>query len=148
MSYPSPQNTQQRNILSLKTTIQKTSNVDEELEQLLLNDLVEVEQNKIKLTKIGEEVAKKIVQNLDPSSLKIIAELKEFLNDLSQDELLAFIYFSYPDMVEESIKYEQILPKRKEIALRVYKKEKVSLEKAAEIAGLSIEAFRDLLKDE
>ncbi len=42
MSYPLQQNTQQRNSLSLKTVIQKTSNIDEELEQLLANQKAKI----------------------------------------------------------------------------------------------------------
>ena len=34
--------------------------------------------------------------------------MKSFINDLSEDEMLAFVYFSYPQMTEESIVFEGI----------------------------------------
>ncbi len=44
-------------------------------------------------------------------------------------------------MTEESIKYENIKPKRKNIALKLYAKSKISFGKALEIAGINIDDF-------
>ena len=68
---------------------------------------------------------------------------------MSKDELLAFVYFAYPtqkDLEVESIEYKNLLQKRKRLAISMYKKDKISAQKAAEIAGESFEDFFDELK--
>ncbi|HNW81239.1 MAG TPA: UPF0175 family protein, partial [Methanoregulaceae archaeon] len=66
-----------------------------------------------------------------------------FLNDLSRDEILLFSYVSYPDFIEKSAVYERVIRKRIPAAISLYEKEKVSLEKAAFLAGLPVEEFLD-----
>lgn len=117
-----------------------SENADADLEQLKIEGLVEAN-GKIKLTTKGIEVANRLKLKTSQQSSEIISEMKAFLNDLSEDEMLGFIYFSYPKMVIESIKFERIKEKRQEVALSLYRKRKVSLGKAAQIAGLSQEVF-------
>ena len=114
---------------------------DEELEQLESAEVVEKEGNKLKLTSLGQEIARKINDNTNIEEMQMIEDFKDFLNDLTEEELLGFIYFSFPDMTEESIKYENIKPKRKNIALKLYAKSKISFGKALEIAGINIDDF-------
>jgi uncharacterized protein YwgA len=78
-----------------------------------------------------------------PEEIEAIADFKEFLNDLTRDELLLFTYVSYPKFKEESAVYEQVIRKRIPTAVSLYKKGKVSLEKAAFLAGLPVEQFLD-----
>jgi uncharacterized protein YwgA len=75
--------------------------------------------------------------------IEAIADFKEFLNDLTMDELLLFTYVSYPKFKEESAVYERVIRKRIPTAVSLYKKGKVSLEKAAFLAGLPVEQFLD-----
>jgi len=70
-----------------------------------------------------------------------LAIIKSELNDLTEDELLGFIYFTFPEMTIESVKFEKIKPKRMNIALSLYAKSKISLGKALEIAGMNIDTF-------
>jgi uncharacterized protein YwgA len=113
---------------------------DADLEQLKIEGLVDMN-GKIGLTAKGQEVANRLKLKTSKETAEIISEMKAFLNDLSQDELLGFIYFSYPNMTLESIKFDRIKAKRGEIAISLYRKKKVSLGKAAQIAGLSQEDF-------
>ena len=48
-------------------------------------------------------------------------------------------------MTEESLVKDKIWAKREKLALGLYKKQKVSLEKAVEISGLNYNDFLDLL---
>ena len=85
-------------------------------------------------------------QDSEPEVLQQIAEFKELLNDLTYDELLAFVYFSHPSLEEiigESSWYEEFLPIRERLAISLYEKDKVSAQKAAQIAG---EYLGDFLK--
>jgi predicted HTH domain antitoxin len=75
--------------------------------------------------------------------IEAILDYKEFLNDLTQDELLLFTYVSYPEFKAESAVYDRVIRKRIPIAVSLYKKGKVSLEKAAFLAGLPVEKFLD-----
>ena len=72
--------------------------------------------------------------------------VKGFLNDLSEEELLGFVYFSFPDMTKESIKLRDLEPRRQQIALRLYRRSKISMEKAAEIAGIPLDEFMKRLR--
>lgn len=117
-----------------------SENADAELEQLRIEGVVELN-GKIRLTVTGQEVAKKLETRASKETREVISEMKSFLNDMSEDELLGFIYFSYQNMVIESIKLEEITRKRGEIAISLYRKRKVSLGRAALIAGLSQEDF-------
>lgn len=71
--------------------------------------------------------------------------MKTLCHGITNDELLALTYFSFPEMTEESLVKERIFDKREKLALGLYKKGKVSLEKAVEISGLSYNDFLDLL---
>ena len=81
---------------------------DEELEQLESARVVEKEGNKLKLTGLGQEIAKIISGNTTAEEKEMIEDFKDMLNDLTEDELLGFIYFTYPEMTEESIKIKKI----------------------------------------
>lgn len=117
-----------------------SANADAELERLRTEGLVELT-GKIRLTPKGKEVAGRLEPKASKETKEILSEMKSFINDLSEDEMLGFIYFSYPNMVSESIKFQDIKAKRHQIALNLYCKRKVSIGKAALIAGLSQEDF-------
>jgi len=119
--------------------------VDEELEQLRLEGIVE--KRKLQLTPLGREIAKSLQSKVSNNFLQLVSDIKSFLNDLTEDELLGFIYFSYPYMTTESIRYKQIEENRQQIAISLYRKGKVSLGKASQIAGISQEDFIEKLRE-
>lgn len=82
-----------------------------------------------------------------PELVRVIEDFKGFLNDLSNNEILAFIYVSYPQYISESIKWDELKLNRQKFAISLFKKSKVSFGKAAEIAGLSSIDFDKILKD-
>jgi len=114
---------------------------EDELSELKKIKLVELDGKKIRLTKEGEIIARKVYSE-DLKKKQIIDRFKEFLNDLSLDELLAFIYFTYPEMTQESTVFQDIKNKRVPIAIALSRKGKISAEKGSEIAGLPIEQFK------
>ncbi len=118
--------------------------VADEAEQLSMSGLIKADPGNIRLTKEGEEAYQKIIKKAPKEEIEKIEEFKDFLNDLTKDELLAFIYFSYPSLEElekESIEYKDLLPKRKKLAISLCKKGKISAQKAAHIAGEDLEDF-------
>jgi uncharacterized protein YwgA len=118
--------------------------VANEVEELQTSNLLRITGGKFCLTEEGKFVANDLMKNTRKREIQKIEEFKELLNDLSKDEILAFIYFSYPliEIEKESIEYKDILPKRIRIALSLYKKGKISAQKAAQIAG---EDLQDLI---
>ncbi|MGD6853133.1 MAG: UPF0175 family protein [Candidatus Bathyarchaeia archaeon] len=116
---------------------------DEELDHLRIEGIVD--RTKEKLTPLGEKIKKQVEQNFPVELKDFINEIKTFLNDLTRDELLGFIYYTYPKMRVESVEFERISRIRKEIALCLFKKNKVSLGKASQIAGVIQEDFINLL---
>lgn len=105
--------------------------------------LVREERQAYHITPTGVEAIGKVRPVFTDEEIEAIADFKEFLNDLTQDELLLFVYVSHPEFTEESGVYEKVIRKRIPIAISLYKKGKVSLEKAAFLAGLPEEKFLD-----
>lgn len=122
--------------------------VQDEAEQLKMSGLIKAEPGNIKLTPDGKAAFDVLIKKSEKAEVQKIEEFKEFLNDLSKDELLAFIYFGYPitDLAKESIEYKVLLPKRKRLAISLYKKDKISAQKASQIAGEDLEEFLKELK--
>jgi uncharacterized protein YwgA len=109
--------------------------------------LVEEKYHEYHITPNGVAVLNKAKSAFTDEQVKAIQGYKEFLNDLSRDEILLFSYVSYPDFIEKSAVYERVIRKRIPTAISLYKKEKVSLEKAAFLAGLPVEKFLDHARD-
>jgi uncharacterized protein YwgA len=123
--------------------------VGKEAEELQKSKLVQVDGRKIILTPEGKTIAEVLARKSNNKEIQKIEEFKEFINDLSKDELLAFIYFSDPlpeEIAKESVEYKDLLPKRKMLASSLYRKDKISAQRAAQIAGESLEDFLEGLK--
>lgn len=116
---------------------------DEELDHLRIEGIVAKE--KEKLTPMGEVIKTRLEKQFPSDIKQFISEMKSFLNDLTKDELLGFIYYTYPKMRVESLEFERIAGIRKAIAFSLFRKGKVSLGKAAIIAGLSQEDLIEML---
>lgn len=77
--------------------------------------------------------------------LNVLEDFKLFLNDLTDDEVLTFVYVSYPNYIEELIKWEELQPKRLNIAISLLRKNKISYYKAVEVSGLNNQDFEKIL---
>lgn len=119
--------------------------VDSELENLEILGLA-AENGEIKLTEKGKDLYAALLKIASIEKLELIEEIKEELNNLNEDELLAYIYFSFPETTKEAVRFENIEKKRVKLAMSLYEKEKVSLGKASEIAGMDIKGFMDYLR--
>ena len=62
----------------------------------------------IALTQIGKEIAQELYKNEDEKLLHILNVYKDFLNSMTRNELLAYIYSAYPDTAKESTEYENL----------------------------------------
>lgn len=118
---------------------------DDALEDLVQMDLVEKKSGNYRLTITGQRLYSYMRPKKELET--VINDFKEFLDDLSQDELLAFVYVTYPDFVDESVKWEEIQRNRVPLAISLLKKQKVSFSKAAEIAGVPTLEFSQILQE-
>jgi uncharacterized protein YwgA len=108
--------------------------------------LVVEREQEYKITIAGRAALNQARHIFSKEEIEAIADFKEFLNDLTQDEILLFVYVSYPKFCQESAVYQRVMRKRIHTAVSLYRKGKVSLEKAAFLAGISIEQFLDKIK--
>jgi predicted HTH domain antitoxin len=122
-----------------------SENANAELDQLRIEGLVHLN-GKICLTIEGKNAAQRVKVKASQQTKEILEEMKSFINDLSEDEMLAFVYASYPTMTEESILWDEIKQKRIQLAISLYAKNKLSLGKAAFVAGISQEDFLEKAK--
>ena len=118
--------------------------IAEEFNQLIFEKIINIRYPH-NLSLHGTNIAEILINEISEEEREIIEDMKNFVNDLTDDDLLGFIYFSYPNFTEESIKYEKIKEKRVDIALSLYEKNKTSLGKASIISGLNQEEFIHLL---
>ena len=124
-----------------------SESVEYAMEHLLSYKLAEKKMGAYVITQFGVEVFEELKDRLSGDKLEAIEDFKVFLNDLSQKELLVFIYGSFPEFTAESGIKEDVYKDRVPVAITLYKKAKVSLEKAASLAGMSLEDFIDVLSD-
>ena len=121
--------------------------LEEALDQLKFYDMIRFNKNEIELTDFGKEVFGFIKNKTIDKEINAIDEIKGLFNDMSNDELLVFVYTSVDkSLITESLEFERVMRKRVPLAVSLYKKGKVSLGKAAEIAGMTVEAMMRLLK--
>lgn len=120
--------------------------LDWNLDQLEAVGLLEKKDSAFILTDSGRECARLASDRMGAPRREQAAELKELLNDLSKDELLALVYSLYPDMTVESDELKGLQPKREAIAVRLFARGKVGLERGARIAELPVQSFASLLR--
>ena len=119
--------------------------VAEEFDQLISEKIIK-KKFPHDLSIYGKTIANNLEREISIEEKQIIEHMKDFLNDLTDDELLGFIYFSYPEFTQESIKYDKIKKNRIDIAISLYEKNKISLGKAALISDLNQEELIRRLK--
>lgn len=126
-----------------------SEDVDAALSDLRISGLVdEGRGGRIRLTDEGRALFDDLRAEIPDDVKDRIEESKDFFDDMTDDELLVFIYSVYPDMATESVVRERVMNKRVPLAKKLYLREKVSLERAAQLAGLKITEFRRELQAE
>ena len=87
----------------------------------------------VSITPVGRRVAEAIAEGEDGDTLDAIDSCKDMLNDLPADEVLAYVYSSYPRMAAQSVVYDRIRGSMERHIMSMLKKEKISSERAAEL---------------
>lgn len=120
--------------------------VEEIKDQYQISKYVDASKGGICLTSKGEKLASQIWQLVEPQTQKLVQDIKEEFNDMTEDELLLFMYVTYPDTAESSDVRDRILKERLPLSVSLLKKGKVSLQKAAELAGMNLSDFMNKIE--
>ena len=76
----------------------------------------------------------------------IYEEIIDLFKDTTDDEILAIFYYKLYDQIKILKPLKRIESNRKKLALSLYKKGKISIGAASEIAGMNIKDFMEMLK--
>lgn len=87
----------------------------------------------ISVTQLGREVAGRIADGEDRRTLDRIDRYKEVFNDMTADELLTYVYSSYPDMAARSPTYDRVMSDKERHTVSMLVGGKIALGRAAEI---------------
>lgn len=112
---------------------QYSETIDQELQYLEQNGVLCNAHGEIALTETGREIAKDVTKNTTSDILKAFIKYKEIFNDLTNKELLAYVYSAYPNMAKESVEYENLRPNMEDHIMSLVKKHKISAQRAAEL---------------
>ena len=121
--------------------------VDEVEDQFYISEFAERIGDSLKLSLEGRKLAEEVWIRTSEEEKQIASGVKTLLNDMSQLELLGFIYTEYPETAINSEKKLEVEARRLDIAISLLQKGKVPLEKAAEIAKQPVEAFLQRLRE-
>ena len=86
------------------------------------------------LTENGKTAAKEAFSDFDENTQASFKRVYELLSGLTSDEILFIVYTMYPGMAIYSTVYDRILANKVRIAKSIYRKNKLSLKKLAELA--------------
>lgn len=115
------------------------------LEVLLLDRLVEESERGLTLSQHGWSRAKAVWRKLSSEERRVLADVASFVNRMSEDELLLYVYAVY-GYSEKSDVIDRLLHRRRELALSMFRKGLVSIGLAARIAGEPLPRFVEYLR--
>ncbi len=117
--------------------------VERNLESLNQEDFLKEDKKGFQLNSLGKEYLNS--RNFNEVDHDLIEDMKKLFNGLTSDEVCALTYFTFPETTSESVILDKIIKNRKKLALSLYKKNKISVEKASEIAGIPLKDMYQLL---
>jgi len=116
-------------------------------EQLKVSDYIQQDREGLKLTEKGRQIASKLWETTDEKERQMIVDVKSLLNDLSRIEILVFIYQAFEGFTDNSVIKEEVERNRLPVAISLFRKRKVSLERASEIANIPVQKFISILQE-
>ena len=118
--------------------------VDDEAGRLARSGLIGLDGGRFELTPEGRAAFDVLKIDMD-GELESVEDLKGRFNDLTQDEIAVLAYFSQPDLGDGPAGCAD-LKTRERLAVSMYRKRKISAQKAAQIAGMYLGDFIDGIK--
>lgn len=99
----------------------------------------------LQLSPRGRGIAKHMWDEAAEGQKQMISEIKSFLNEMTYWELIAYSYSAHPETASQSDIKPGFRKNRMSAAVNLFKRKKVSLKKAASIAGKSVDEFEQIL---
>ena len=92
--------------------------------------------NRIGITAAGVKIAEVLAQR-EPEMFKVVARYKTMFNDMTTDEVLAYVYATYPDMAQKSLVSKRIKSGMDKHVMSMLRKRKITSGRAAMLLGKS-----------
>lgn len=108
-----------------------------ELDDLTEMGVLRYVHDKIETTSMGKDIAKELLKSERREIVDLLSKYKAFLNDLTVNEALAYVYSAYPSMASASIKIDELKPNMENYIMSLVKKQKISSQRAAELLHIS-----------
>lgn len=102
--------------------------------------------DEIQLSAKGRALAAEVWGSASEEERQAVLEIKEVFNDMSLDELLLYMYQTYPETAENSSVRDRVMGNKFRLAVSLYRKGKVSYQKAAELADMGLDDFMQRVK--
>ncbi len=99
----------------------------------------------LRLSSKGMQITKQIWKETEEEEKQLISEIKNFFNEMSYWELIAYSYSTYPETTLQSKIKPEFTRNRIFAAVNLFKRQKISLKKGASIAGKTIDEFEQIL---
>jgi predicted HTH domain antitoxin len=116
------------------------------LDELIMLDLINLKGKQYTITPKGQELLEK-VDEISEKELSMLRYMKRLFSGINTDETLALVYYTYPETTVESLVKDKIENKREKLALSLLKKGKISNSKAAEMSGIPLRKFYEILRE-
>jgi len=122
-----------------------SSELTENMETLEISGLVSKIGTRYVLTKEGERLCKQLMLEYDSDTLRKLEYSKLLLNDLTDKELLFFMYMTFPETQTNSVEFKNLIPDKKYYVQRLFQKGRITATTAAEWLGITTRAFLESL---
>lgn len=123
--------------------------IDQELQYLGQIGVLGNIHGEITLTETGREIAKDMAKDdTTRDILEILTEYKETFNNLTDKELLTYVYLAYPDAAKASADYEHLRSNMEDHIISMVKKHKITAQRAAELLKKPLPYVMKRMKEE
>jgi uncharacterized protein YwgA len=113
----------------------------ENMETLEESGLVTRIGTKYTLTSEGEKLAQELFREYESETLNKLKYAKCLLNDLSDKELLFFMYMSFPETQVNSIEFKNLIKDKDNLTRRLFLKNRIDAATAAQWLGMNQRDF-------
>lgn len=122
------------------------SDIDETVLDLSSSGLLDSKD--LTLSDRGECIYKAVEEGIREPLKSTIDYWKEFQDGLTEDELLTFVYSTYPETVRNSEVIDRLRRNFRKNTISLVTKNKISVGKGSEMLGIGYVKFEELLKKE
>ena len=117
--------------------------VEEIVNDLTNNGFIENKNGRLYLSGAGTAPFYSFLEDVTGRQYDTVVRRKEFMNDLTPDEMLSLIHSCYP--APEYDRHCRVMADRVRHAVSMYESGKIGMKRAAQVAGMTLDDFSTLL---